>query len=213
MARKLNYQPLAPNVVVEKVQGKFDSFSGSRRNRSAVEVSTTGYSKFNVEGSEELMGYLEEQGVDPKQAWVTTDFIRSLGTVLVRAARETDEGAVACKFDEESRTFTTHFGAVFRQCESLRPVTTVEASFEPKLDKDSKPCLAVKIKGAPVKRKGNADAETLIARAEEEAAQKATKAENKKRLAAAKEGGKVKGPAQPAQISKELLPTPEEEDE
>jgi hypothetical protein len=186
MGRKLAYVPLPNNVVIEKVQVKFDTFSGARRNHPAAEVSPSGYVRLNVEGSEDWLSYFEEQGTDPKQAWITTDFIRSLGMVLARAAKESDEGAVACKFDEVTRTYSTHFGGAFRQCESLRPVTTVEASFEPRSDKEGKSCLAVKIKGAPAKRKGNADPETLIARAEEATAKKAVKAVNKKRLAAAK---------------------------
>jgi hypothetical protein len=213
MGRKLDYKSFGQNVVIEKVQVKFDPTSGARRNHPAAEVSPTGYVKFNVEGSEDLITYLEDQGVDSKQAWVTTDFIRSLGTVLVRAARESEEGSVACKFDEATRTFTTHFGGAFRQCESLRPITTVEASFEPKLDKEGKPCLAVKIKGAPAKRKGNADAETLIARAEEEAAKKAVKAENKKKLAAAKQGVSTRKAPAPAPEAPTESPMESEEEE
>ncbi|HYF80534.1 MAG TPA: hypothetical protein VD973_25785 [Symbiobacteriaceae bacterium] len=196
MARKLNYRPFPQRLEVEKVQVTFDRTTGSRRHPPAVIINRFGYAKTNVEGAEDWMAYLEDQGVDPKQAWVTNTFNRAQGLIFVHAAQETDDGAVALELDEEKGIFTTHFGAVFKQCPSMRPTTTVEASFEPRLDNEGKPCLSIKVKGAPAKRKGAADPEELIARAEEEAAKKAAKAENKKKLAAAKEGStKTPSPA------------------
>lgn len=187
MAKKLTYELL--NVDVQKVETVFDTYAGARRNPPAGTLSESGRIVTNVEGAEEWRAFFQDQGISPDQPWITTGTNRALGLVFMYAATPTTPGAIEVKFDAKAGTYATHFGAAFLECPSLRPKTTVEVQWKAGLDKDKKPFLAVNVKAAKAKRAGAADAETLIARAQEEAAKKAVKAETKKKLAAAKQGG------------------------
>lgn len=187
MERKLKYEPIPENAKVEKIETPFDTVGGARRNEPSADVSDSGHVRTNREGGEDWQAFFEDQGIDPKQPWVTLSASKTLGSVFMHAAKETDVGAVAVKFDEANRVYTTHFGSAFKQCPSLRPTGKVEARFKPSLDHEGKPCLAVKVKGATPKRKGAATPEEMAVRAEEEAAKKVAKSAVKKRIAAAKE--------------------------
>lgn len=185
---KLKYEKVAANVKVEKVETTFEVVGGARRNHPAGEVHQTGYFRSNVEGGELLAAYFDEQGIDPKEPWVILTASKSLGTVFMHAAKQTDEGAVAVKYDENNKTYVTHFGAAFKQFPTLQPTTKVEGRLKPSLDPEGRPCIAVKVKGAPSKRKGAATLEQIAARAEDEAAKQAEKAAVKQRIAAARQG-------------------------
>ncbi|MDF2631107.1 MAG: hypothetical protein K0R39_4938 [Symbiobacteriaceae bacterium] len=193
MVRKLPYTPIAQNIEMEKVRVSSDPSRLARRNKPGVNVNEHGWVKVNVGGTEEWMAFFEGQGVNPKEPWITLSFNRPHGLVFAYAAQQSDEDAIAVKFNEETRTYTTHFAPAFDQCPSLRPAGPVEATFEPKVDKEGTACLSIKIKGAPAKRKGAATLEEMAARAEEEAARKSTKAGLKLRIAAAKQGGGTTG--------------------
>jgi len=187
MSKKLFYRQLPLNGKVTKVKTVFNTVSGSRRQRPALTVNRHGHVKSNVEACEEFRAYVAEQGFDANQPSITTSTNDALGLILVYAASATEEGAIEVKVNADG-TFTTHFGAALEQSPDLRPVTTVLARYEPSLDQEGRPCLAVQIKAAGPKRRGAADPEKLAARAEEEAAKAEAKAAAKKRIAAAREG-------------------------
>ncbi|MDF2630272.1 MAG: hypothetical protein K0R39_4103 [Symbiobacteriaceae bacterium] len=84
---------------------------------------------------------------------------------------------------------TTAYGSVFEQYPTLRPATKVQTSVKPRMDAEGKHCLAIQLQTAKAKRRGAADPEKLLARAEAEAAKQAAKAEIRQKIAAAKSGG------------------------
>lgn len=198
--RKLYYEKIPESVKLEKIETTFDVAGGSKRDEPAADVSPKGYVRTNREGAEEWHAFFDEMGIDPLQPWVTLSASKSLGTVFMYAATGTEEGKVAVKFFETTGIYTTHFGAAFKQCPSVAPLTKVEARFKPSLDQEGRKCIAVIIKGAPPKRKGAADVEELAARAEAEAAKKAAKAAARKRITDAKNGtAAVKPPTEEQQ--------------
>jgi hypothetical protein len=185
MTKKLYCRHL--KVDVKKVQTTYNKVSGSRRKPPAVEVSKFGRAKTNTEAAEEWQAFFLEQGLRPEQPWITTGTNEELGLIFIYAAQKTDLGAIEVKLDPKTGLYATHFGAAFKESPALRPEGKVEAQYEPSLDKEGKPCLALKITGAAAKRAGAADPEEMAARAEVEAAKAEAKAAARKRIAAAKQ--------------------------
>lgn len=191
MTKQLTYVPL--KVDVQKVETVFDRSGGSRRLPPWVTINRYGRAYTNVEGGLEWRAFFVDQGVNPDQPWITTGTNGQQGLIMMYAAQATDLGAIEVKLDRTNQTYSTHFGAAMQQCPEVRPTTVVEARWEPSLDKDGKPCLAINVKAAIPKRRGAADPEEMAARAEEEAAKRAAKEAARKRTAAAKQSVKAKG--------------------
>ncbi|MDF2626499.1 MAG: hypothetical protein K0R39_330 [Symbiobacteriaceae bacterium] len=208
MTKKLYYRKV--NVDVQKVQTTYETSTLSRRNPPAVEVNRYGAARTNVEGAEDWRTFFEEQGISWEQPWVTIGHSKLQGLIFMYAANKTDPGAIEVKWDAGRRVYTTHYGAAMKECPAVRPVTKVEAQFEPALDKEEKHCLAINIKAAKPKRVGAANAEEMAARAEAEAVKQAVKEAARQRTAAAKQGKTAKGGAQAPEAAKETPPASEE---
>jgi hypothetical protein len=211
MTRKLYYRAVPQNMEVEKVTEVFDPQTGARRNPAAVDVNQSGRARANREASEEWLQFFVEQGIDPLDAWMTLGTNGAEGIIFVYPAHKTDEGAIAANWDSDTLTYHFHFGSAMKQTPAVRPTTQVEATYEPSLDKEGKPCLAVKIKGARPKRAGAADLEEMAVRAEEETAKKAAKAAARKRIAAAKQGVGDQGGSKSPEGAAGKTPPPTEE--
>jgi hypothetical protein len=192
VTKKLYYEAL--NIGAQKVETVFDRAGGARRNPPCATLYETGRIVTNVEGAEEWRAFFEDQGVDPIQAWITTSHNKAQGLIFMYAANDATPGAIEVDWNAEARTYYTHFGAAMKECPAVRPITTVEVRWKPAVDKEGKPCLVFNVKAAKAKAAGDADPETLAARAEEEAAKKAAKEAARKRIAAAKEGRSTKTP-------------------
>jgi hypothetical protein len=200
VGRKLNYLPFTEKVTLEKIRAQFNRFSGARKGKAAIEVNEHGLGSANVAGSEILMAYLEDQGMDPLDAFMTLSADKLKGVITMHAAQESDEGAVAVPYDKDKRTYSIHYGAVLEQYPTMRPSTTVQSTVRPRLDDQGFPCLSIQIKEAKTKRRGNADPEALLARAEAAAAKKAARTEVRQRIAAAKSEGAA--PAKARKVGK-----------
>jgi len=205
--RTLNYQQFKEKVTLEKIREQFNRQTGARRGKAGIEVNEHGLGVMNVAGSEIAMSFFDDQGVDPLDAFVTLRADKLKGLITMHAAQETDEGAVPVPFDADKKTYSIHYGSVLQQFPTMRPAAKVQTSIKPRLDGDGKPCLAIQLQAAKTKRRGAADPETLLARAEEEAAKKAAKAEIRQKIAATKAGATTR-----SSKSKVVEPPPEADD-
>jgi hypothetical protein len=174
----------------EVVQEVFDPASHSKRNLAAYEVKRTGASASNVEAAEIFVKWVQKHygdTIDPLRCFLLFGANPKKGLVALYVSETATEGSTAIRWADDRKTFSFHLGAVLRKYPQLQPSTTVEALFTEMTDKDGRPCLAIKVKGALPKRKGPVDSAV--------AAQKKAEREERKRKRTEKKTGSSAGAA------------------